>query len=99
VLFNYNLSNLNNEIKSVALQSFTTLKKKCLKNILLFHPAVERKESERERKITLGKMQMSLEAITMLMRFHHRSCCSGIRGVFPPYLEKEEEEKTIVCLK
>lgn len=32
-------------------------------------------------------MQMSLEAITMLMRFHHRSCCSGIRGIFHPYLE------------
>lgn len=32
-------------------------------------------------------MQMSLEAITMLMRFHHRSCCSGIRSIFHPYLE------------
>lgn len=32
-------------------------------------------------------MQMSLEAITMLMRFHHRSCCSSIRGIFHPYLE------------
>lgn len=40
-----------------------------------------------ERKFTHGKMQMSLEAITMLMRFHHRSCCSGIRDIFHPYLE------------
>lgn len=36
-------------------------------------------------------MQMSLEAITMLMRFHHRSCCSGIRGIFHPYLENNCE--------
>lgn len=63
----------------MVLQSFTYF-------LLLFHLAVKSKR-ERAKKITHGKMQMSLEAITMLMRFHHRSCCSSIRGIFHPYLE------------
>lgn len=67
----------------MVLQSFTSF------FYIIIIPSSSEEERERggEKKITHGKMQMSLEAITMLMRFHHRSCCSGIRGIFHPYLE------------
>lgn len=63
----------------MVLQSFTSF--------FIIIPSSSEEERERKKKITHGKMQMSLEAITMLMRFHHRSYCSGIRGIFHPYLE------------
>lgn len=67
-------------------QSFTCFFFFFFFNIINIIPSSS-KEKKRGKKITHGKMQMSLEAITMLMRFHHRSCCSGIRGIFHPYLE------------
>lgn len=74
----------------MVLQSFTSFF-----YIIIPSSSEEEREKERgEKKITHGKMQMSLEAITMLMRFHHRSCCSGIRGIFHPYLENNRVLKT-----
>lgn len=83
MLFNYNLFNLNNEIKYAASKFYFFL---LLLLLLLLHPAVKRRKTGKGKEISHGKMQMSLEAITMLMRFHHRSCCPTSGGIFHPYL-------------